>query len=83
MANMTLPRMRTIQATANMIKEMDPDTSITRHRLRVWVLDGTIPHVNAGNKRLINVDLILDMLASGELTPTYPEPQLGVIRRIS
>ena len=83
MNSTTLPRMRTIQQAATMLKELDPGTCITPYRLRCWVLDGTLPHVSAGTKRLVNVDAILERLANGDLSPIGPTPISGVIRRIS
>ena len=78
---MSIPRMRTYQAAAALIRASDPDTCITPYRLRAWILDGTLPHVKAGNKYLINVDLVLEMLAR---TPelTEPEPRTGIIRPV-
>jgi len=61
------PRMRTYQQAATIIKELDPDTSVTPYRIRAWLLDGTLPHVQAGSKRLVNVDMLLDKLSTGEL----------------
>jgi hypothetical protein len=75
--------MRTIHAAAAMLKELDPGTDITPYRLRAWVLSGTVPHVTAGNKRLLNVDALMEMLADGNLQAAEPEPLHGNIRRIS
>jgi len=75
---MTAPRMRTIQAAAALLREMDPDTDLTPYRLRAWVLDGTIPHVKAGAKRLINVDILLSKLDER----ICPPDDLQQIRRI-
>lgn len=52
------PRMRTIQEAAAELRRIDPDTAITPYFIRRLVLDGTIPHVSAGNKRLVNLDTI-------------------------
>lgn len=76
-----LPRMRTIQEAAAELRRIDPGTAVTPYRIRRLVLDGTIPHVSAGNKRLINLDTLLHYL---EEAPA-PEPeavQPGQIRPI-
>jgi len=74
-----------MQGTIDMLREIDPDTKITYHRLREWILNGTVPHVLVGTKRLINVDKLIHMLESGH--PMQPEqPDLDYprnrIRRI-
>lgn len=56
------PRMRTIQEAAAELKRIDPNTAITPYFIRCMVLDGTIPHVKAGTKRLLNLDILLSYL---------------------
>ena len=73
--------MRTIEAAAALIREIDPDSDITPYCLRQWVLNGVIPHVRAGSKRLINVDFLIDFLA-GDVTPDTPKIQEGTIRPV-
>lgn len=69
------PRMRTIQEAAAELRRIDPDTAITPYFIRRMVLDGTIPHVSAGNKRLVNLDTLLDYFASS------PAPEAERIER--
>ena len=45
------------------------------------VLDGTIPHVRAGAKRLINLDKLLDYLAASP-APAPDAAQPGQIRPV-
>lgn len=73
-------RMRTIAECARLIKEDDPQTAITRNAIRSMVLTGRIPHVKVGAKRLINYDLMVDMLRNPQ--DNAPEPPAGVIRRV-
>lgn len=75
------PRMRTIQEAAAELRRIDPGTAVTPYRIRQLVLDGTIPHVKAGNKRLVNLDTLLNYL---ETAPApEPEPVLyGQIRPV-
>ena len=53
-----MPRMRTIQEAAKELKEIDPNTALTPYAIRRMVLNGTIPCINVGKKRLINMDLL-------------------------
>lgn len=72
------PRMRTIQEAAAELRRLDPGTAITPHYIRRLVLDGTIPHVRAGNKRLVNLDMLLSYLSA----PPAPEPEPVVYGQI-
>ena len=60
------------------IKEKDPQTALTPHALRCMVLDGTIPHVDVGRKKLINLDVLDEYLEHPERFPAPEEP--GKIR---
>ena len=48
--------MRTISQAATWFKENDPGTALTKTAIRRLVLNGDIPHVSAGNKRLIALE---------------------------
>ena len=75
------PRMRTIQEAAAELRRIDPHTAVTPYFIRRLVLSGTIPHVKAGNKRLVNLDTLLEYLA-GAPAPE-PEPvEVGRIRPV-
>ena len=76
------PRMRTIQEAAAELRRIDPDTAVTPYRIRQMVLDGTLPHVNAGNKRLINLDTLLQYLTEAP-APAPAPPMYGHIRPVS
>lgn len=77
-----LPRMRTIQEAAAELRRIDPSTAITPYFIRRLVLNGTIPHVKAGNKRLVNLDTLLEYLAEAPAPEPAP-PLYGQIRPIS
>lgn len=64
-------RVRTIRETANIIKEMDPDTQLTEKTIRKMVSEGTIPSFKTGNKYLINVDKLIEMFE----TPITDHPR--------
>ena len=54
-----MPRMLTI-------KEAAQETGLSYNCLRQWCLSGTITHVKAGSKFLINMDKLKDFL-NGEI----------------
>lgn len=64
-------RVRTIRETANIIKDMDPDTQLTEKTIRKMVSEGTIPSFKTGNKYLINVDKLIEMFE----TPITDHPR--------
>lgn len=64
-------RVRTIRETANIIKDMDPDTQLTEKTIRKMVSEGTIPSLKTGNKYLINVDKLIEMFE----TPITDHPR--------
>ena len=57
-------RMRSIRETAEIFREMDPETQITEKTLRIMIAEGTIPVVKTGVKFLINVDRLLEMFGT-------------------
>lgn len=70
-----VPRMRTIQECADYLQSQDPETRIKYYTLRRWVLEGKIPCVPIGNRKFVNLDLLLDIV-SGK-TP-WPEQKKGL-----
>ena len=76
------PRMRTIQEAAAELRRIDPHTAVTPYFIRQMVLSGTIPHVKAGNKRLVNLDTLLEYLACAP-APEPDKPMYGQIRPIA
>ncbi len=59
-------RMRTIDQTAAILKEADPETAFTKTALRRLVITGQLPGVvRIGSKYLINLDILEEYLAGG------------------
>ena len=56
-------RMRTIPKAYEEIKLLDPDTCLTLRALRCMASRGEIPVIQIASKRLINLDLLLEILA--------------------
>ncbi len=61
-----MARMRLQKDVFAYIKGKDPQTALTPHALRCMVLDGTIPHVDVGRKKLINLDVLDEYLEHPE-----------------
>lgn len=59
----TAPRMRTVRQVMQELKSLDSGTALTEHALRRMVANNDIPCVLVGNKKLINLDLLLEKLA--------------------
>ena len=53
-------KLRTMETAYQAIKEMDPDTAITRWAIRQAVTGGYVPSRRVGNKYVINLDSLLD-----------------------
>lgn len=56
-----MARMRSIREAAKLIRETDSNTCISEGVLRRMVEAGTIPHVPIGRKKMVNVDVILEL----------------------
>ena len=64
------PRMRTLDECYKELKEIDPNTAITKHFLRQLAIQNKVPCVMAGRKRLINLDKVIEYLNMS--TPEKP-----------
>lgn len=54
-----LRKLRTIDQIYNTIKEMDPETAISKWFIREAILNGEIPFLQVRTKRLIDIDDVL------------------------
>ena len=67
------PRMRTIAEAVAHIKSHDPHTAFTEHALRRMVRSGELPSVRIGAKYLVNLDVLLEFLATAnQRANTFP-----------
>lgn len=73
-------RMRLISEAYAEIKETDPNTAITMTAFRRLVLDGRIPSIMIGNKRLVSMEDVENFFQHGDRQ--IPEPESGKIRPI-
>lgn len=77
-----VPRMRTTAKIVEEIKALDPGSDITEYFVRQLAKDGTIPVVWAGNKALINLDDVLELLRSGTARERTGIVPMNGIRRV-
>lgn len=75
------PRIRTIKQTIQELKAKDSETAFTESALRRAISSGEIPHIRAGNKILVNLDVVEDYL-SGNMQGVK-RPATGNIRRLA
>ena len=59
-----MARMRTVSATINHFKSIDPETAVTENFLRTQIKLGNIKTVRAGNRYLLNLDLVEEFLSN-------------------
>ena len=78
----TIPRMRTIKQAITELKAKDSQTAFTETALRRAVLSGQIPHIRAGNKILVNLDVVESYL-SGTFEGSLNAPEAGQIRALN
>lgn len=57
-----MSKLRTLDAAIAEIKQKDPQTSLTRYALRQAVIEGRIPCVMCGRKRLVDVNSVMTYL---------------------
>lgn len=63
--NYNIPRMRTIKKAIEAIRADDPETDFTEHRLRKLIDAGDIPHIERGQRFLVDLNKLYAYL-SGE-----------------
>lgn len=78
---MDIPTMRTIDQASTYIRQIDPNTAITKTALRRLVVSGKIPSRRVGQKYLVSIEAVSEFL---NCAPTSKEcPQAGKIRPVS
>ena len=83
MIGMSIPRMRTAPKIVAEIKALDPGSEVTEHYVRQLVKAGTVPVVWAGNKALINLDEVLNLLRLGANRAEAAPCTVGGIRQVN
>lgn len=77
-----VPRMRTASKIVAEIKALDPGSDVTEYFVRQLVKDGSVKPTWAGNKALINLDDVLDILRAGTIRTQASCPAIDGIRRV-
>lgn len=57
-----MKRLRTIDQAYNAIKELDPESAVSRWFIREAVLNGEIPFLQVKSKRLIDLDDLISYI---------------------
>lgn len=77
-----MPRLRTLNETLKYVKELDPQTALTANALRRMVVSGQMPHIKAGKKYLVDLDLLFEYLKGCRAKETMPEPDTSFDWRV-
>lgn len=79
---MAIARMRTAEGIIRELKLLDPNTAVTLSYIRRLIASGKIPVVEAGKKKLVNLDTVLQMLEEGIADPVREIRVMPSIRRV-
>lgn len=82
MESRPIPRMRTAAGIVVELKKLDPDTGVTESMIRKFVKTGQLTAVWAGNKALINLNDVLELMSAGTEKPVPESCTVGGIRRL-
>lgn len=82
MEQRTLPRMRTLDEAYAEIKQLDPNTGLTKYHLRQLMLTGKVRCIMVGTtRRLVDLDSVIQYL-SNPVDAYEEQPSSGKIRSI-
>ncbi len=76
---------RTIDQAYEEIKARDPGTAISKNLVRQMVRTGVVPSIKAGNKKLVDVDVLEEYVAlvtSGHVFEPVEPPASSAERRV-
>ena len=85
-ATTRIPVVLTVKDAVHKIKEDCPGTAITENYLRQLIKDGVLPEQKAGNKVLINLDVLIEYLSNPTAEKFQPKAKVigfGGIRPIA
>ena len=74
----TLARMRTLDEAYKELKQLDPQSAVSKYFIRQLALTGVIPTVMAGRRRLINFDGLLAYLNGDNAAVSNTAPYSGI-----
>ena len=58
-----IPQLRTIDAAYDELKARDPNTGLSRHLVRQLIKNDRVPCIQAGKKKLVDVNVLEECLA--------------------
>lgn len=67
-----VPRIRTVPQAVAELKALDPDTAVTLRAVRRLINSGQIVPFMVGNKRLIDMDKLIDVISNPQPEPIPP-----------
>ena len=85
-ATRKIPVVLTVKDAVHKIKEDCPGTAITENYLRQLIKDGVLPELKAGNKVLINLDVLIEYLTDPTAEKFRPKAKVygfGGIRPVA
>ena len=85
-ATRKIPVVLTVKDAVHKIKEDCPGTAITENYLRQLIKDGILPELKAGNKVLINLDVLIEYLTDPTAEKFQPKAKVysfGGIRPVA
>lgn len=71
-----IPVVLSVKDAVHRIKEECPETAISEHYLRQLIKDGILPELKAGNKLLINMDVLVEYLTNPNAEKFRPKPNV-------
>lgn len=82
MTNKSVARLRLLDEAYKELKELDPNTNISKNFVRKLAISGEIATVQVGRKRLINLDSLFIYLNGSNDKTEVEENSLNKIRKV-
>jgi hypothetical protein len=70
--------MRTLDGVMAIIREEDPDSSVSRYLVRRVICCGLVPVLQIGRRKLVDADKVIEFLASGVDLNELRMPESGI-----
>ena len=79
-----IQRMRTIDQAIAYIREVDPETALTKNALRCLVISKAIPSTRIGKKYLLSLEKLDEFLQAADNEPVISGSAVptGIVRRV-
>ncbi|MCQ5131445.1 hypothetical protein NE562_17470 [Butyricicoccus faecihominis] len=78
-----LPRIRSAQEALREIQQADPNTALKLYHLQRLMKSGTVPTLRAGNRLFVNLDMLIEYIATHPDLDLTDEHTVDGIRAIS